>query len=559
MGAFDDLIPGNSAAPAGPFDDLIPSKQAPSQDNVKRAYMARLTDPSAAVFGPLGPDVLMGARQVLDKLTQLATHGAAKLDIPGADGAAQTVDQTVNDARAGYENNYQPDAFLGSAVARGLGQMAATAPIAPVLRGAGIVRSALGGSVAGAQAGALEPVYGDTSNFWSDTVKQASQGAATGGVLGAAGVTAGKVLAPVVSDAVQTLRDAGVRTTLGQNLGGIAKSVEDKATSSPIIGDLIASRRFEGITDFNRAIYARAVEPMAAFDPAAASVAAKADVGNKGIAAVGDYLSSKYEDALSRSVPAPYDNTINEALDQIASMVPAAKQADYANVLKRELYDRFTDASTITPSVAKSADSTLGSLANEYKSSGNADDRVYAGAVRQTQTELRQLFARNNPDTAPEIQAADQGWATLVQMERAGAMAGARKDGIFTPAQYLSAVSAGGGSVRNRAMSRGEKLNQDLAQAAAQVLPSQISDSGTVGRLLLNLGAGELAHGAGLLLDPHTLGAAAVASLPYLPRIGPAVTTLATIARPQSVRSAGDLLKQIAPYLGLASAAQLAP
>jgi hypothetical protein len=81
--------------------------------------------------------------------------------------------------------------------------------------------------------------------------------------LGAAGKVVGKVIGGAdVSPEVQTLKDAGVRTTAGQNAQGIAKSVEDKMTSLPIIGDLIQKRRFEGITDFNKAVYSRAVAPF---------------------------------------------------------------------------------------------------------------------------------------------------------------------------------------------------------------------------------------------------------------------------------------------------------
>jgi hypothetical protein len=43
--------------------------------------------------------------------------------------------------------------------------------------------------------------------------------------------------------------------TVGQQLGGPARAVEDAATSVPIIGDIINARRGESVRDFNRAAF----------------------------------------------------------------------------------------------------------------------------------------------------------------------------------------------------------------------------------------------------------------------------------------------------------------
>ena len=120
---------------------------------------------------------------------------------------------------------------------------------------------------------------------------------------------------------------------------------------------------------------------------------------------------------------------------------------------------------------------------------------------------MRQLFARNNPEAADLIRAADNGWATLVQMENAGAMLGA-KNGLFTPAQFLNAVKRSDHSLRDRTFAHGDALNQDLAAAAKEVLPSSVPDSGTAGRLLL----AELPK---FLASPH-LWPASIAALPYM-------------------------------------------
>jgi hypothetical protein len=530
---YEILPPADQPSGGGRYEILPPA--GPSKEDVQGAMLRRMLP---TPFG-IGSDAMFGAVEPLMKAVQALAHVGGNDTAP-----AKAVDSAVNGVKSAYDSAYQPEAFPGAGLARGVGQGVVTAPLA-VARAGAVVSGAANGGIAGL----LEPVYGDTSNFWTDTAKAGGKGAALGTALGAAGKVVGKVIGGAdVSPEVQTLKDAGVRTTAGQNAQGIAKSVEDKMTSLPIIGDLIQKRRFEGITDFNKAVYARAVAP---FGDEGAAVVKQADVGNKGIAAVGDYLSSKYESALAASSPAPMKDAMG-ALQNLRGMLPAATQAEFDRIIGQQVLQKVTPAGTLTPSVAKQADSALGQQARAMMGDQRYEVRELAAALREAQSTLRETFADANPATAPLIRAADQGWATLVQMERAGSMVGA-KDGIFTPAQLLSAIKRGDTSIRDRRFARGEVLNQDLAQAGDSVLPSKVPDSGTVGRALVNGGALSTAHGFGMLFDPHTLGATAAASLPYLPVIGPAMTNLAMLARPQAMKGAGDLIAKLAPYLGLLS------
>ena len=52
--------------------------------------------------------------------------------------------------------------------------------------------------------------------------------------------------------------DEGIGLTPGQNAGGWLKSMEDKATSIPLVGDVINSARRRGLTEFNAAAIERA-------------------------------------------------------------------------------------------------------------------------------------------------------------------------------------------------------------------------------------------------------------------------------------------------------------
>ena len=149
------------------------------------------------------------------------------------------------------------------------------------------------------------------------------------------------------------------------------------------------------------------------------------------------------------------------------------------------------------------------------------------------------------------MQAINQGWANLTQLENAGAMKGA-KNGVISPSQYLGAVKKSDNSVRDRAFARGEVRNQDLATAADNVLPNTYPDGGSIGRALM----GGLLGGAAHLVSPLIPMAGGVGALAYTPWGQKAMAAMLA-QRPQAAQVSGDLLKQAAPYLGYAAPAGL--
>lgn len=492
-------------------------------------------------------DAGMGLKQALDAVAQMAARGAegaANSIAPNSDiaktltGMRQDTERANQNTLDAYNNAAQPDSRPGAGLVRGVGQSLPMFAL-PALKAAGVLGNAAMGAGMGAVGGALEPVYDAGDNFLGAKGGQIAQGAAAGGALGGLGAIAAKAIAPKIGAAQSALRDANINLTPGQAAGGMMKSFEDKLTGFPLIGDLINARRFQGITDFNRAIYSKAVEP---FGAEGAAVAKSADVGNAGIKKVGDFLSSKYEQALSQSVPAPVSREFQAELSQLTSLVPRNLRDDFGDIIKRTVMDNVTPAGTLTPSVARAADSELGRLAASYKGSSVASEREFATALAQAQESVRDLFAQANPEVAPIIQAANQGWRTLVQMENAGAMQGA-KDGIFTPSQFLNAVKKSDKSLRDRQFARGDAFNQEFAQAADKVLPNKVADSGTPGRL--TAGA-VIAEGARAIPG---MAAATVAGLPYMPGIGPLLMRLA-IDRPQGAATLRSLAQGALPYLG---------
>src|SRR5207237_2973039 len=185
------------------------------------------------------------------------------------------------------------------------------------------------------------------------------------------------------SEEARQRMDAGVRLTPGQALGGVAKGIEDRLTGFPVIGDLVKWNRFHGITDFNRAIYAKALAP---FGEEGATVAKSADVGNAGIAKVGDFLSSKYESVLPQ-IKVSVDDAFRRDMGELASFaqsLPADRAQQFINILKNELVARgLQSGQVISGETMKLADSNLGRIAANYRGSLDPDQRALGTAVRQ--------------------------------------------------------------------------------------------------------------------------------------------------------------------------------
>jgi hypothetical protein len=531
---------------------LIGASPAPDANAASNRAMLQNSLP----MGLGNPDLIFGARQVLDAGAQLGARGLESITSPDSTIGKWAREQRASteavnkDALAQYTKNFDPENTPLSSVGRGIGQGVATAPLMAASLPASVaslaakfplVAAAGGGAATGAATSALTPVY-DPGAFWQQKQTQVASGAKAGALTGSAFNLAGRVLAPSVAPEASQLLNENVSLSPGQAAGGLMKTLEDKATSIPLLGDLIKNRRVEGVESFNKAVYAKALAPFG--DEGAAAVKA-IPVGNDGIKAVGDFLSNKYETALAQSVPSAVTPEFQSALANLTMMVPSGLRQDFVDAIKTNITSKITPGNTLTPQVAKDAESELGRLYANYKGSSTGSERLLGGALQQAQQELRNLVAANNPQVAPIIQAANQGWRTIAQMEIAGQKAS--KDGVFTPAQFLAAIREGDKSVRNRQFARGDMLNQNFAQSASRVLPSSVPDSGTIGRGLVGAGlTGGLAH----FFSPEAAGGIGAASLGYLPGVSPFIAKMIAGKRPESIGLLGDELKKGAGYLG---------
>lgn len=337
-----------------------------------------------------------------------------------------------------------------------------------------------GAFVKGAQAGAL------LSADPNDPMGVAKD-AAIGGVLGKVGSAvlggAAKIASPIVSPALRTLLDAGVNVTPGQvgrsiggRLGTAIARTEDRATSAPFLGDTVTSARNDTLDQFARATINRAVEPIGLKLPD------NVPTGRAAVRWAGDKLSEGYTAIAPRirvdgSDP-QFVNDLSAIAAETSTMLP--ERANQFNNILSGLTRFWQNQGTVLSGDAfKEVDQRLGASIRRYSTSSDADAQHLGTMLESVRDSLYEAASRQNPQVAAELQGLNQGWKALTQVERASGNSKA----AISPAGYSQAVKMSSDTVRRRGYSRGDALNQDLADAGSQILPSEIADSGSAGRL----------------------------------------------------------------------------
>lgn len=414
------------------------------------------------------------------------------------------------------------------------GNIAVTAPLAPAgAPGSVAVRTAKAAPVGAAFAAGSQPVL--NGDFWSEKGKQAALGAVTAGLAVPVLEGAARVIRPQTSDAVKLLMQEGVTPTPGQILGGAAKKIEDKATSIPIVGDAIASAQRRGIEDFNRALYARAVNPVGGEVPR--------EVGREGVQAVKGTLGKAYDDLLAKMGFVADDVYVSEmaSLRNLVSGLPRRESREFDNIISREVTNRLTSSGRGDGQALKEIESALGKKAKQFLGSQDAYQKQLGEALEAAKQAFRGGIERSNPEFAGELAKANTGYAYYARLRDAASRQGAT-DGVVTPAQFSAAVRAGDKTVGKGGYATGNAFGQDLSDAAKAVLSQTYPDSGTAGRAML----GAAAAGGAYWLNPYVIPAIAAASAPYLPGLN-RVTAAALTQRPEIAGRLADLVRGLPP------------
>jgi hypothetical protein len=153
---------------------------------------------------------------------------------------------------------------------------------------------------------------------------------------------------------VQKLLDSGVRLTPGQILGGTVRTIEDKTTSIPGVGDMIRNARVRGLEDFNAAAINRALVPIGKQVPAGLT-------GRDAIDHASDALDRAYTSLLP-NLRVSTDQQLQSGVTNLIALarnIPQYGSKPLTNFIKQEVAPRFSRAGVMTGQSFKEVDSLL--------------------------------------------------------------------------------------------------------------------------------------------------------------------------------------------------------
>lgn len=378
-------------------------------------------------------------------------------------------------------------------------------------------------------------------------------GAVVGGVASGLGQGIGSGLGRAVggvdmAPAAAYLRSRGVDgMTTGQMVGGFAKRLEDKAMSIPGVGDLIGNRRLEGFQSFNRAAMNEAGAPIGATTN---------NYGEAGIADLLDQTGRAYDSATA-GVTVPLDGQFPADLAAIGSqsrMLPVDLAPRFSAAMDKAVQPVY-QAGQLTGDAYQQAQRALKGYKAEATKPGFEAD--YRGLLSQAQEALTAQMRRGGGSSVVEgLDRANAAYRGIKTLENAVSAAkngtGSGQVQLFTPAQLNTAA------YRAAAKYPGARPFADLADAGQEVLPSQVPDSGTAGRLLaagLPVGLGGAAAGSeqfGLDNISKALGMAALLSA-GASKTGQKAINKLLFDRPNAAKAAGSLIRKRKGLFGSAS------
>lgn len=501
-----------------------------------------------------------GVQDIPNGMAQLGLHAAQSLPdgmlnaVPGLKGADQYIDNQLMSNNSNYEGRRAAAGSDGVDWYRMGGNAIASAPLVAALPGAGaetLAGRAGAGVLQGAAAGAAQPDNDAANgNYWTDKAYQTAGGAATGGILNPALGAAGAAIAPKVSSAAQYLMDNGVTPTIGQILGGSAKSLEEKMTSIPGVGDAINSAYARGLRQFNSTVLNDAVSGIGGN---------VTKTGRDGVQQVSDQLGAAYNDVLPRLNLTKNNQLITDINTAYATLQPAqAKQ--FSTIMDGQL-GKFTQPSqsggapTMTGDTLKGFQSEISRHARGYQGDASYDQQQLGDALDQVSQAIRTNLAQSNPGDAELLNNINAGYAKYARIRTAGQKA--TSDRGFTPAELAQAIRQNDQSVGNGQFARGNAPLQNFSDPGVEVLGGKFPESGTFARHAVGAGvASMLGEGAGV---PHeAMLAAATAtglgSLPYMSEGTQKLAAALLAKRPGFARPVSDAAQFLAPYASAGAA-----
>ena len=384
----------------------------------------------------------------------------------------------------------------------------------------------------------------------------AAQGGLAAGVgsgLGAGATKlAGRALSPSGGE-LRPLYDAGVRPTPGQRfansgtMGRILNTTEEALQSVPIVGQAIRGARQEARDQFQ----------VGAFNEALGEIGEQLPKGMKPGTDPHTFAQTAFNrvyDQARSSMRMVADEQLSNELGQLApdiSTLGPAAQRKLKAIMANTVNNRAANGE-MSGGAYKKAMADLGRHTSRLRNSPMAEDQALADVLDGVRGALDSSARRHSDPAAVQLlDAADAGYAKLVRIEEAAARRGGGA-GVFSPANFDSAVQRSAGGVRSKAYSRGDALMQDYANAGRS-LDDTLPNSGTADRVMAGYAVGTPIASGAVYLDPRVaalLGTVATAYAPGVRRM-----TKGALAPPGPTRKAiARQLEKRARLLGITGA-----
>lgn len=500
-------------------------------------------------------DPISGGAQLLEKILPepvvkqvnklndiLAEYGlVSKLPEGGVSQMVREEEQAYQAGRKARGEEGFDLARLGGNVVSGVVPGAA----ATRLTGTGLRGAALGG---GATA-ALQPVtQGAEEDFATEKAKQVAGGAAFGVAGQKIFEGAGAALNPLLSKAEQTMRDLGIKGTVGQKLGEPIKALEEFAQNLPIVGTAIQNQRERTLYDFNKAVINKALDKINIKLPADA-------IGRDAVQFATDRVDEAYDNVLSK-MSFSFNNTVSSdilnALNKANLPSPAQRQM-VEGILNSVVLNKFPPSGVISGQDIKGIESDLRKQAVGYLSSATQNDRTIGDALQLVLRELKKNIYDQNQKLTPQLRRIDSAYGDLAVMKMAAANTGAQS-GVFTPKQYQQAVRQMDQSRRKARFAEGKARGQKEAEAALEMIGE------TPGAVLEGRLAG-LAKGGALLgmfgYDPTSAALLTGSTRLLYSDMGQDIADLILRARTPLMRKTGEVVTKAATPVGAPAGAGL--
>jgi hypothetical protein len=281
-------------------------------------------------------------------------------------------------------------------------------------------------------------------------------------------------------------------------------------TSVPIVGDSIRDAQRQSLRTLSTAASARVLAPIGGSTD---------EVGRAGVRDTSQQVSQAYQRALAGVQVAPDQTFANQVavVQQSPNLPPSVRQE--LNSTIADVQARLSGP--IDGDTWKLIDADLGAAirsADEGAATVPSSRRL-ARSLEQLRDAVGGLLERTDPNAFAQVRTADEASAMLQRLRKASQYTGtAARDGLIAPGDLNRAVQGMDTSAGNRAYAQGDALLQDLSDAAMQVLPQTVPDSGTPIRSLFaagSLGGGGLIVGVDPVVVAGGAGAAAAGTVFY--------------------------------------------